>query len=278
VHAALEHGAESFAESLTYLPDLVDYNLGPDAYLELIHKTKQAVAIPVIASLNGTSIGGWTRYARLMEEAGADALELNLYSLPTDPERTGADVEEGYVELVRHVRRSVRIPLAIKLSHFFSAIPNMARRLDDAGANGLVFFNRFYQPDFDVEQLEVVPTLRLSHSYELLLRLHWTAIVFGNVKADLAITGGVHTAEDVLKVMMAGAKVAMMASALLHAGAGHLRHVLEDLAHWMEEHEYVSIQQMQGSMSQRNVPDSAAFERMNYMKVLSSYTLQTRSQ
>jgi dihydroorotate dehydrogenase (fumarate) len=271
----LSHGTESFAESLTYFPDMIDYNLGPDGYLELIRRAKFVVDIPIIGSLNGVSTGGWITYAKKIEEAGADALELNTYYIPTDPELTGAQVEQMYLDLVRDVKASVRIPVAIKLSPNFSAIPNMARRLDQAGADALVMFNRFYQPDFDLENLEVVPSLILSGSYELLVRLTWVAIVYGHIRADLAITGGVHTALDVLKAMMVGARVAMMTSALLTHGIGHLNTVRADLLTWMEQHEYESIRQMQGSMSHRSVANPAAFERANYMKVLSSYVLKS---
>jgi dihydroorotate dehydrogenase (fumarate) len=270
----LSHGTESFAESLTYFPDMIDYNLGPDGYLELIRRAKFVVDIPIIGSLNGVSTGGWITYAKKIEEAGADALELNTYYIPTDPELTGAQVEQMYLDLVRDVKASVRIPVAIKLSPNFSAIPNMARRLDQAGADALVMFNRFYQPDFDLENLEVVPSLILSGPYELLVRLTWVAVVYGNIRADLAITGGVHTALDVLKAMMVGARVAMMTSALLTHGIGHLNTVRADLLTWMEQHEYESIRQMQGSMSHRSVANPAAFERANYMKVLSSYVLK----
>lgn len=271
----LSHGTESFAESLTYFPDMIDYNLGPDGYLELIRRAKFVLDIPIIGSLNGVSTGGWITYAKKIEEAGADALELNTYYIPTDPELTGAQVEQMYLDLVRDVKASVRIPVAIKLSPNFSAIPNMARRLDQAGANALVMFNRFYQADFDLENLEVVPSLILSGSYELLVRLTWVAVVYGHVRADLAITGGVHTALDVLKAMMVGARVAMMTSALLTHGIGHLNTVRADLLTWMEQHEYESIRQMQGSMSHRSVANPAAFERANYMKVLSSYILKS---
>jgi len=271
----LSHGTESFAESLTYFPDMIDYNLGPDGYLELIRRAKFVVDIPIIGSLNGVSTGGWITYAKKIEEAGADALELNTYYIPTDPELTGAQVEQMYLDLVRDVKASVRIPVAIKLSPNFSAIPNMARRLDQAGADALVMFNRFYQPDFDLENLEVVPSLILSGSYELLVRLTWVAIVYGHVRADLAITGGVHTALDVLKAMMVGARVAMMTSALLTHGIGHLTTVRTDVLTWMEQHEYESIRQMQGSMSHRSVANPAAFERANYIKVLSSYVLKS---
>jgi dihydroorotate dehydrogenase (fumarate) len=273
----LSRGTNEFPESVSFLPDLRDYNLGPDGYLDLIRKAKASVSVPIIGSLNGSSEGGWIRYAREIEQAGADAIELNIYSLVTDPKKTAAEVERGYCDLVRAVKKNIHIPVAVKLSHFFSAIANVATQLDAAGANGLVFFNRFYQPDFDTEQLEVVPSLTLSRPTELLLRLHWVAIVYGHVKADLAITGGVHGAQDVLKSMMAGARVAMMTSALLQNGIGYLDSVLEDLAVWMEEHEYESIQQMCGSMSQRNVPNPMAFERANYVRVLSSYTLKTQS-
>ncbi|RMG49876.1 MAG: dihydroorotate dehydrogenase-like protein [Acidobacteria bacterium] len=272
----LSHSAESYAEALSYFPDMMNYNLGPEGYLEHIRRVKEAVDIPVIGSLNGVSTGGWITYAKKIEEAGADALELNIYFIPTDPEMTGADVEQMYVDLVRDVTSSVALPVAVKIGPYFSAMANMARRLDRAGAGALVLFNRFYQPDFDLEELEVVPDLDLSRSYELRLRLRWVAILYGRIKADMAVTGGVHTAEDVLKAMMAGARVAMMTSALLIHGIEHLARVRADILQWMEEHEYESIRQMQGSMSQRSVADPAAFERANYMKVLSSYPLHRR--
>lgn len=271
----LWRGAESFPESQSVLPDLQNYNLGPDGYLDLISGAKDAVDIPVIASLNGVSPGGWAEYARLIGEAGADAIELNIYSIPTEPAESAVEVEKGYMDLVRQVKRNVRVPVAVKLSPFFSAPANAALRLEEAGANALVLFNRFYQPDFDIESLEVVPRLTLSHSDELLLRLHWTAVLFDHVHADLAITGGVHSAQDVVKCMMAGARVAMMASALLHDGIPHAATVLAELDRWLEEHEYASIQQMCGSMSRRSVPDPTAFERGNYMRVLSSYTFRS---
>jgi dihydroorotate dehydrogenase (fumarate) len=267
----LWRGAESFPESQSLLPDVQDYNLGPDGYLDLIEGAKAAVDIPVIASLNGVSPGGWAEYARLMEEAGADAIELNIYSIASEPAASAVEVEKGYVDLVRQIKRTVRVPVAVKLSPFFSAPANIAARLDDAGAHGLVLFNRFYQPDFDVESLEVVPRLTLSHPDELLLRLHWTAILSDHVDADLAITGGVHSAIDVVKCILAGASVAMMASALLQKGFHHAFSVLTDLQRWLEEHEYDSVRQMCGSMSRRSVRDPTAFERGNYMRVLSSY-------
>jgi dihydroorotate dehydrogenase (fumarate) len=273
----LSHGTESFAEALSYFPDVGAYRLGPDGYLEHVRRAKAAVDIPVIGSLNGVSSGGWIEYARLIQDAGADALELNVYFIPTDPTVDGAAVERMYEELVRDVRASVRIPVAIKLGPFFSALANLASRLVTAGADGLVLFNRFYQPDLDIERLEVVPNLRFSTNEELRLRLRWVAILRGHVTADLAVTGGVHGAEDVLKAMMAGASVAMMTSALLTHGVEHLTTVGAALVQWMDEHEYVSIQQMQGSMSQRSVAEPAAFERANYLRVLRSYALRPRA-
>ena len=262
------------SEALDYFPDLRTYNMGPEGYLELIHRSKKCLSIPVIASLNGVSDGGWVRYAGLMQEAGADAIELNLYSLVTDPSVSSSQVEQDYCELVSHVKASVTIPVAVKLSQFFTAIPHLAQRLDEAGADALVLFNRFYQPDFDLEDRNVVPNLTLSSSQELLLRLHWVAILHGRLRASLGVTGGVHTAEDVLKAIMAGANVAMMTSALLRHGIEHSQLVLARVRRWMEEHEFESIRQMCGSMSYRSVPRPDVFERLNYMKVLSSYSLR----
>ena len=264
------------AEASSYFPEMLSYNGGPDGYLEHIRAAKAAVGIPVIASLNGVSAGGWVRYAKLMEEAGADALELNIFLVPTDLNSDGESVENTYVEIVREVRKTIRIPLAVKLAPYFSSMGNMARRLDDAGANALVLFNRFYQPDFDLEALEVVPSLNLSTPEELRLRLHWTALLHGRIKADIAVTGGVHTAYDVIKSMMAGAKVACMASVLLRHGIGYIPRVLQGVTEWMEEREYTSIEEMQGSMNQLSVADPGAFVRSNYMKVLQSYTLRPR--
>jgi len=262
------------AESTSHFPELTHRVMGPDAYLAHIVKCKQAVRIPVIASLNGTTKGGWLRYARQMEQAGADALELNIYHIPVDPDVTGEQVEQRYADLVKAVKAEVRIPVAVKLGPYFSSMANMARKLDAAGANGLVLFNRFYQPDYDLEALEVVPNLILSNSHELLLRLHWIAVVYGTVAADLALTGGVHSATDVVKAMMAGARVAMTTSALLKRGIGYLDTITTELLIWMGEHEYDSIKQMQGSMSRISVPQPNAFERANYMKVLSSYAMR----
>ncbi|MCX6620477.1 MAG: dihydroorotate dehydrogenase-like protein [Acidobacteria bacterium] len=271
----LSNSTESFAESLTYFPDMGGYNIGPAGYLEHIRKAKQAVDLPIIGSLNGVSTGGWIRYAKEIEEAGADALELNIYYLATDPAMTSQKIDQMYIDLVSHVRSSIRIPVAVKLGPYFTAIPNIARRLDEAGANALVLFNRFYQPDFDLEALEVTPNLVLSNSVELLTRIHWAAILYGKIKADLAITGGVHTPEDIVKSMMAGAKVAMTTSALLRHGIEYAGVLLSGLDEWLTDHEYESIAQMQGSMSANRVAEPAAFERANYMKVLSSYAMKT---
>jgi dihydroorotate dehydrogenase (fumarate) len=273
----LNRGTHAFAEAMTYFPDVGRYVLGPDKYLGKVRELKKALGVPVIASLNGVSNGGWAKYAKRIEEAGADALELNLYYLSTDPGLTSDELEARYVELVRTVRAIVHIPLAVKLSPFFTALPNLAGKLAEAGANGLVLFNRFYQPDFDLDALEVVPHLTLSRSEELRLPLRWTAILYGRVKADLALTTGVHTSEDAVKAIMAGANVAMMASELLKNGPGRVAAILSEMQTWMEEHEYVSVEQMRGSMSQQSVAEPAAFERANYIKVLSSFDLNAIS-
>jgi len=267
----LFYGVDSFVEAAGYFPDLEKYNRGPDGYLEHLHKVKAAVSIPVIGSLNGVSAGSWVEYAKKIEDAGADALELNVYYLAVDPAQTGSDVEQMYLDVLREVKASLHIPVAVKLGYYFTAFANMAQRLAQAGADGLVLFNRFYQPDFDLENLDVLSNLDLSNPYEVRLRLRWIALLYGRVQADLAVTGGVHTAEDVLKAMMAGANVAMMTSALLERGPDHVRTVLANLERWMEEHEYESIQQMRGSMSQKSVAQPAAFERANYIRVLHSY-------
>ena len=271
---AISAAEERGAEASSHFPDMRGYNLGPEGYLRHVRKAKEAVRIPIIASLNGTSAGGWIEYARQMQQAGADALELNIYYVPVDADLTGEQVEQRYVDLVREVKTSVHIPVAVKLGPYFSSMANMARKLEAAGADGLVLFNRFYQPDFDLEALEVVPNLILSNSYELLLRLHWIAVLYGQVKADLACTGGIHSATDVVKAMMAGAKIAMMTSALLKRGIHYLDTVCTELLLWLGEHEYDSIRQMQGSMSRNSVPQPQAFERANYMKVLSSYSMR----
>ena len=267
----LNRGTDSFAEAQTYLPDTGLYAMGPGKYLDHLTAVKKAVSVPVIASLNGVSTGGWTRYARHMQDAGADALELNLYYLATDPELTGLELENAQVELIADVKASVSIPVSVKLSPFVTSLPNFGKRLVEAGADGLVLFNRFYQPDFDLDNLEVVPSMVLSNSDELRLPLRWVSILYGRVKADLALTTGVHTASDVLKSMMAGAQVTMVASEILKNGYARVGDMLATMASWMEEHEYSSVQQMQGSMSQKAVREPAAFERANYMRVLSSF-------
>lgn len=267
----LSRGTDSYAEAITYFPDMPSYNIGPESYLELIQKIKSEVEIPVIASLNGITTGGWVKYARRIQDAGADALELNIYNLPTDPNVSSAEVEDGYVELVKAIRSQVKIPLAVKLSPYFTSLPNLASRLEAAGANGLVLFNRFYQPDLDIETLEVVPNLVLSTSNDLRLPLRWIAILYGQIKADLALTSGVHQAADILKALMAGAQVAMTTSELLANGVGRVSEMLSDLEYWMDVFEYDSVKKMIGSMSQRSVADASSFERANYMKALQSF-------
>lgn len=267
----LSRATHSHVEAMSYFPDLDRYNIGPESYLDHLAAIKRAVSIPVVGSLNGVSSGGWVEYARKIEQAGADALELNIYYLPTDLNLSSAELEDVYVKLVRDVRASVAIPLALKLSPFFTVLPSMVRRFVEAGADGLVLFNRFYQPDLDIEELEVVPHLALSTSHDMLLPLRWIALLYGRVQADFALTSGIHTARDVIKAVMAGASVAMMTSALLEQGISHMTTILQDLQQWMEEHEYSSIAQMKGSMSQRAVAEPAAFERANYMKALNSF-------
>ncbi len=271
---ALDHfltrGTDSYAEALSYFPDLGCYNVGPDEYLEHIRRLKEALDVPVIASLNGISAGGWVEHAELMAQAGADALELNMYFVPTDTTVTGAQLESSYVELVAAVRSQVGIPLAVKLSPQFSSLPNLAAQLVAAGANGLVLFNRFYQPDLDLEEFAVTPRLVLSDSSELRLPLRWIAILYGRVNADLAASTGIHNSEDLLKVVLAGAAVGQVASALLKSGVERASQILAGFAEWMAAHEYESVAQMRGSMSQQAVAEPAAFERANYMKALVS--------
>jgi dihydroorotate dehydrogenase (fumarate) len=266
----LSQGTESFAEAVTYFPEPPEFHVGPEKYLEHIRRAKQAVKIPVIASLNGCTNGGWTEFARLMQQAGADAIELNIYTLPTDLERTGAEVEQDCLDTVRAVKSSVGIPVAVKLSPFYSSMANMARRLDDAGADGLVLFNRFYQPDIDLETLDVHPNVLLSQPQALRLPLRWIAILHGRVRASLAATSGVHNAGDSLKLLMAGANATMMCSVLLKRGIGHLSLVLEEMRHWLKEHEYSSVRQLQGSMSHLHTQDPSSYERVQYMRALHS--------
>jgi dihydroorotate dehydrogenase (fumarate) len=267
----LSYGTDSYAEALDYFPEPHEYKIGPEGYLELVREAKDSLDIPVIGSLNGVSTGGWIDYAKKIQEAGADALELNIYYMPTGIDMPGTDVEQMYVDIVGDVKRSVSIPVAVKISPFFSAIGNMARKLTEAGANGLVLFNRFYQPDIDLERLEVVPHLVLSTQFENRLPLRWIAILFGRIDVDFALTRGVHSHEDVLRALMVGANVAMVTSEILQNGIGRVKEILRDVGQWMEDHEYESVKQMCGSMSQLRCPEPAAFERANYMKVLHSW-------
>jgi dihydroorotate dehydrogenase (fumarate) len=270
VHQMEEH-AESFAEALSYFPHPQDYALGPEQYLKHIRRIKESVAVPVVASLNGVTPAGWTEYARLMQQAGADALELNVYYVATDPQESAETVEARLLDIVRLVKAEVSIPVAVKLSPFFSSLAHLAQQLDVLRIDGLVLFNRFYQPDIDVEALEAVPHLQLSDSSELLLRLRWLAILSGRLHASLAVTGGVHTGLDAVKAVMTGAHAVQVVSALLHHGPDYLRQLREQMEQWMEEHEYQSLQQMRGSMSLERSPDPGAFERANYMRVLQSW-------
>lgn len=266
----LSHGTESFGEALSYFPDMGEFEVGPDSYLEHIAEAKNSVSIPIIGSLNGVSNGGWINYAKLIEEAGADALELNIYYIPTDPDLSGAEVEANYLEVIKSVCDSVDIPIAIKFGASFSSIPNMAKQMVQQGAKGLVMFNRFYQPDFDIRNMEVVPHLILSNSSELRLPLRWTAILYKKIAADIAITTGIHNGTDVVKGLLAGADITMVASELLLNGIDRIPEILSELQRWMEDYECSSINEFRGSMSHVHTAEPAAFERANYMKVLQS--------
>lgn len=267
----LSRDRESFQEALTYLPEMGRYAIGPDAYVEKIQQVKAVSQVPVIGSLNGVSTGGWINYAKKIEEAGADALELNLYNVVTDLKQTSTELEDAYITLVRDLRDQLTIPLAVKLSPFFTALPNFIQRLAEAGVDGVVLFNRFYQPDFDLEELEISPTLTLSTSEEMRLPLRWIALMYGRIEIDFALTTGVHQGTDLIKAMMAGARVAMVTSTLLKNGLGYATKLLAEVQLWMEDHEYESIAQMQGSMSRKGAHEDAAFERANYIQVLGSY-------
>jgi len=267
----LNYGSESYAEALTYLPDSGRYSLGPEKYVDHVKRLKDAVSIPVIGSLNGVSSGGWIQYAKRIEEAGADALELNIYYLPFDPAITSTGLEENYIQLVKDVRREIKIPLAVKVSPFLTGVANVLKQFAEAGADGLVLFNRFYQPDIDLEKMEVTPSLVLSTSIELRMPLRWIALLYGQIKADFAITSGVHTSEDVLKSMMAGASVTMMASELLKGGIKRIPEILSGMQMWMETNEYESVAQMKGSMSAQAVRQPGSLRRSNYIKVLNSF-------
>lgn len=273
LHYHTTHGTESFAESLSYFPEPEDYKLGPEEYLEQIRKAKEAVNIPIIASLNGSTIGGWTEYAKEMEQAGADAIELNVYYIPTDMTLSGANVEQTYIDILRSVKSAIDVPVAIKLSPFFSNMANMARRLDDAGANALVLFNRFYQPDIDLEEFEVKPNVILSTSHAMRLPMRWIAILKDKIAADLAATSGIHTGIDIVKMLLVGSNVTMVCSALLKHGIFHIRNMENHLVEWMEQNEYESVEEMIGAMSQQKTMDPSAFERAQYMKALTYYKL-----
>ena len=264
----LNAGTESFAESLSYFPQPSEFQTGPEGYLNHIRRAKSSVRIPIIASLNGSTMGGWTKFAGEIERAGADAIECNVYYIPTDPKLSAEDIETTYLDILRAVKSTVTIPVAVKLSPFFSNMANMAQRLDAAGADALVLFNRFYQPDIDLEELELRPNVLLSTPQSLRLPLTWIGILFGRIKAGLAATSGVHGAQDVIKLLMVGANVTMLCSALMRHGINHLRHIERELREWMEEHEYESVTQMRGSMSQIRCPDPGAFERSQYMRAV----------
>jgi dihydroorotate dehydrogenase (fumarate) len=273
LHQHLTHGTESFAESLTYFPEPCQFLVGPEEYLNHIRKAKEAVDIPIIASLNGSSVGGWTDYAHKIAQAGADALELNIYSIPTDMNQTGAEVEQMNLEILQAVKSVVAIPVAVKVSPYFSNFANMARRFDEAGANGLVLFNRFYQPDIDLDELEIRPHLFLSTPQAMRLPLRWLAILYGRLRADLAATSGIHTAHDVIKMLMAGASVTQVCSVLFQRGIDYLKNLEKHLVQWLEEREYESVGQLKGSMSQKHCADPSAFERAQYVKTLHSFNL-----
>ena len=269
----MTYGTESFAEALNYFPEPNEYFLGPEEYLNHIRKIKETVSIPVIGSLNGISKSGWMKYGKLIEEAGADGLELNIYQVAADMKKEGSTIEEIYVRDLKAIKNSLKIPVAMKLSPYFSSMANMAKRLDEAGADALVLFNRFYQPDFDLDNLDVVPNIVLSNNWELRLPLRWLAILYGKLNASLAATSGIQTHYDVIKVMMAGGDAAMICSELLRNGIVRIKEILVGLEKWMEDNEYDSIDMMKGSLSQKSVADPAAFERANYMKALNNYKM-----
>lgn len=271
LHYSLERGSELYAEMLSQFPDFDHYNTGADRYIELIAEAKQSVSVPIIGSLNGVSRGGWIEYAKRIEDAGADALELNIYFLSTDKDMKASELEKSYVELVRAIKETINIPLAVKLSPYFTSMANMADNLVKAGADGLVLFNRFYQPDLNIEKLTVEPSLELSDSSDMLLPMRWTAILYGRTKADIALTSGVHTGEDMVKGIMAGAAVTMTASALVANGIGYASTMLKEFETWVKTHDYQSVQSMRGILSQKSAASPAAFERANYMKALTNF-------
>jgi len=271
-HEAMDVPAESFAEALSYFPNPENFRLGPDDYLEQIFKIKTTVKVPIIASLNGATTGGWLNYAELIEQAGADAIELNVYYLATDPAETADNLEKRTIDMLLQVKKSVNIPVAVKLSPFYTSFSNFARKLDEIGTDGLILFNRFYQPDIDTDALEVQRRLSLSDSSELLLRLRWLAVLSGKINASLAVTGGVHTGLDAVKAIMCGADAIQMVSALLLEGPQHLKQVRDDLVRWLEQHEYNSLYELHGSLNLLHCPDPGAYERANYIQLLQSWT------
>jgi dihydroorotate dehydrogenase (fumarate) len=272
---SIETPKDCYAEALSYFPEPDEFELGPDEYLEQVRHVKSAVSVPVIGSLNGVSSGGWVRYAKLIEQAGADGLEINLYDVAADLDEPGGRVEQQLLDVVYSVRQAVSIPIAAKVSPFYSSLGHFIRQIDDAGIDALVLFNRFYQPDLDIENLDLLRVVSLSNSSELLLRLRWLAILFGKVTATMGVSGGVHTANDAVKATMAGASACQIVSALLRHGPGYLKLVLDDLTRWMEEHEYESLAQMKGSLSLQRVPNPRAYERANYAKILQTWEEQS---
>ncbi len=264
-------GANSSAEALSYVPEAEMYSVDPSEYIKHIGIAKKAVNIPIIGSLNGFSMGGWVKHAKRLEDAGADALELNIYFVPTDLKTSGVDVEKNYIDIFRSIKSTVKVPVAVKLSPFFSSIANMAKQLDDSGADGIVLFNRFYQPDIDLENLEVTPNLILSTPHDMRLPLRWIAILYGRLQASLAATSGIYNAQDVIKMIMAGADATMLCSVLLKNGIEHVDGILKEMSEWMTDHQYESVKQMKGSMSQKSCPNPDSFERAHYMKILQSY-------
>ncbi|MBH8551737.1 dihydroorotate dehydrogenase-like protein [Nostocaceae cyanobacterium CENA357] len=271
LHHHLTQGTESFAEALTYFPDSINFRVGPETYLEHIHKAKQKVNIPIIASLNGSSVGGWTNYAKQIQQAGADALELNIYYVPTDMELTSEQIEQTYIDILSAVKAVVTIPLAVKLSPYLTNTANMAKRLDEVGADALVMFNRFYQPDINLNLLDIEPNVLLSTPQSMRLPLRWIAILYGRIHADLAATSGIHRGDDALKMLMAGAKITMLCSVLLRHGINHIRVIEQEMREWMQKHKYESVQLMQGSISQKHCPNPSAFERAQYMRSITTY-------
>jgi len=271
VQARLMYGSESFAEAVTYFPEPAEFITGPEEYLNKIRKAKESTQIPIIASINCGAVGGWVDYAKKIQQAGADSLELNIYFIPTEMDRTAIEIEQTYMDIVKAVQSVIHIPLAVKLSPFFSNMAFMARRLDQLGVNGLVLFNRFYQPDIDLETLAVQTDIKLSTAHDMRLPLRWIAILYGRIKADLAATSGIHSAEDVVKLLMAGADITMLCSVLLKNGPEIIKKIETDMCNWLTEHDYQSVQQLRGCISQKNCADPGNFERAQYMRAIMSH-------